>query len=58
MPEDWLYTNYRRITSLMPFASTWDADQAGQSSGCESLSNRNYTPNSAINLQNWAGPDY
>jgi len=33
--EDWLYTDYLRITNVEPLEGIWDANSPGQSSGCE-----------------------
>ena len=33
--EDWLFTHYKRCTGTDPYTYNWDANAAGQTSGCE-----------------------
>lgn len=51
--EDDLFTNYERVIGYWNYE--WVSNQSGQSSGCESSTNRTYS--SSPTLWDWRGPD-
>lgn len=53
--EDDLFTYYKKVDTLVPLAESWVANNAGQSTGCEASTHRQYSSSPAV--YTWRGPD-